>query len=57
MSAKSAVPTRAGSNRLVEATVVAEPLLAVSLAKSMVVWKIASGVISLTKMKPPVSGS
>ena len=47
----------AGSNRLAEFTVVAEPLVAVPAAKSMSVWKIPSRVFSLTKMKPPVSGS
>ena len=39
----------AGSNRLVEFSVVGEPLVAVPAAKSMPVWKIPCGCASLTR--------
>ena len=52
-----AVPTSAGSNRFVEFDAVGEPLVAVPAAKSISVWKMPCGSISLTAMKPLVSGS
>lgn len=56
-SAKSDRPAKAGSNRLTESTVAAEPLVAVPAAKSTPVWKMPCGVISLTATKPLVCGS
>jgi hypothetical protein len=40
-----------------EFSVVGEPLVAVPAAKSTPVWKMPSGWVSLTTMKPPVCGS
>ena len=56
-SAKSGRPASAGSKRLTEFSVVGEPLVAVPAAKSMPVWKMPCGWVSLTATKPLVSGS
>ena len=56
-SAMSSRLRPAGSKRLVEFTVVGEPLHAVPAAQSTVVWKTPCGLISLTTTKPPLNGS
>ena len=50
MSEKSSVLTSAGSKRLMDSSVVGEPLVAVPAAKSMAVSKMPSGSFSFTKM-------
>ena len=45
-SATSERPSKAGSKRLVEFSVVADPFVAVPAIKSTPVWKIPIGVIS-----------
>ena len=56
-SAVSDIPSSVVSKRLVEFTVVGEPLVAVPAGKSTLVWNTPIGLFSFRQTNPPVMGS